>query len=146
MMRPIGFVRELKNYRRDLIVAAQICKTCKNKDKMCYCAPNSTCSDYEEANVKHTVFDKFRQMSIDELTDYIDKYGAFDNAPWSWWFDEIYCQNCPDIMCKYGSSNREFPCSYCELNGKCKFFPEYGEAPSNKEIIKMWLESESEDN
>lgn len=36
-------------------MSAQICETCKNKGKRCYCAPNSTCSDYEELNTKHTV-------------------------------------------------------------------------------------------
>ena len=98
---------------------------------------------YHARGIKYTFDENWRDGDW-ERARWIN--GAFDNAPWSWWFDEIYCQNCPDIMCKYGSSNREFSCSYCELNDKCKFFPEYGEAPSNKEIIKMWLESESEDN
>ena len=29
---------------------AQICETCVNKDEMCYCSPNSVCSDYEPFN------------------------------------------------------------------------------------------------
>ena len=44
-------------------------------------------------------------------------------------------------MCKYEDGGREFPCSYCELNGNCKFFPDLDEAPDNKMIIKMWLET-----
>ena len=29
-------------------MTAQICKSCKHKKDRCYCAPNSTCSGYEE--------------------------------------------------------------------------------------------------
>ena len=29
-------------------------------------------------------------------------------------------------------TEREFPCSYCELNGNCKFFPNLDEIPDNK--------------
>lgn len=47
-------------------------------------------------------------------------------------------------MCKYEDGEREFPCSYCELNGNCKFFPDLDEVPDNKKIIKMWLETEIE--
>lgn len=127
-------------------MAAQICETCKNKGKRCYCAPNSTCSDYEKVDIKYTVFDRFKSMSIGEFSDWVDKYGAFDNSPWMKWWNYIYCNNCPDIMCKYEDGHREFACSYCEIHGKCIFFEEQDEVPSNKEIIKMWLESESEDN
>lgn len=121
---------------------AQICETCKNKGKRCYCAPNSTCSDYEEVNIKHTVFDKFKSMNIDEMAEWIDEYGMFDNSPWMWWFDQKYCKNCEPIMCHYEDSTREFPCAWCELNDGCKFLPDAKGMPNNKEIIKMWLESE----
>lgn len=80
------------------------------------------------------------------MAEWLDQYGMFDNSPWMIWFDQQYCKNCEDVVCKYENDKKEFSCSYCELNDKCKFFPEYDEAPSNKEIIKMWLESESEDN
>ena len=122
-------------------MSAQICETCKNKDKRCYCAPNSTCSDYEGVNAKHTVFDKFRSMDIDELAEWLDEHGQFDSSPRVSRFDQKSCKNCEDIMCKYEDGEREFPCSYCELNGNCKFFPDLDEAPDNKRIIKMWLES-----
>ena len=124
-------------------MVAQICETCKNKGKKCYCAPNSTCSDYEEeVKEKHTVFDKFKSMNINELAEWIDEHGEFDGSPWMSWFDKIYCNNCPNIMCKYEDGTREFPCSYCELNDNCKFFPNLDSIPDNKMIIKMWLESE----
>lgn len=126
-------------------MSAQICETCKNKGKECYCAPNSTCSDYEEVKAKHTVFDKFRSMNIDELAEWIDEHGEFDGSPWMSWFDQQYCKNCEYIMCKYEDGEREFPFSYCELNGNCKFFPDLDDVPDNKMIIKMWLESEVQD-
>ena len=125
-------------------MAALICETCKHKGKGCYCAPNSACSDYEEVNTKHTVFDKFKSMDIDEMAEWLDEYGQFDSLPWLLWFDEKYCNNCADIMCKYEDGEREFPCSYCALNGNCKFFPNLDETPDNKMVTKMWLESEVE--
>ena len=122
---------------------AQICKTCKNKDKKCYCAPNSTCSDYEEEiKAKHTVFDKLKSMNINELAEWLNEYGELDGSPWMSWFSKLYCNNCTVIMCKYEDGKKEFPCSYCELNDKCKFFPNLDDIPDDKMIIKMWLESE----
>ena len=29
-------------------MAGQICITCKHKNDLCYCSPNSCCTDYEE--------------------------------------------------------------------------------------------------
>ena len=91
-------------------------------------------------------FKKIKSMSINELAEWIDKYGRFDGSPWMNWWDEHYCNKCESIMCHYPDSNLKFPCAWCELHdGKCKFFPEMTEAPNNKEIIKMWLESEVKD-
>lgn len=87
---------------------------------------------------------KLKNMSKEDFAEWLDKYGMFDNSPWMMWFDQQYCKNCEDIMCKYENGKREFPCSFCELNGNCKFFPDLDEVPDNKMIIKMWLESEVE--
>lgn len=87
-------------------------------------------------------FEKLQSMDIEELAEWLDKYGQFDGSPWMKWFDELYCKNCESIMCHYLDNEYEFPCSWCEINDKCRFFPEMDEAPDNKEIIKMWLESE----
>ena len=83
-------------------------------------------------------------MSVEELSKRIGTHGQFDNSPWMSWFDQKYCKNCESIMCHYEDSTHEFPCSYCELNGNCKFFPNLDETPDNKRIIKMWLELEVE--
>lgn len=87
---------------------------------------------------------KLKNMSTEDLAEWLDQYGQFDNSPWMSWFDQKYCKNCEDIMCKYEDGEREFPCSYCELNGNCKFVPDLDEEPDNKRIIKMWLETEIE--
>lgn len=87
---------------------------------------------------------KLKNMSTEDFAEWLDKYGMFDNSPWMIWFDKQYCSNCESIMCHYEDSTHEFPCSYCEWNGNCKFFPDLDESPDNKMIIKMWLESEVE--
>ena len=89
-------------------------------------------------------FEKFKNMDINQLSEWIDEYGQFDSSPWMSWFDQKYCKNCEDIMCKYEDGESEFPCSYCEVYDICKFFPDLDEVPDNKMIIKMWLESEVE--
>ena len=89
-----------------------------------------------------------QNLSAEELAEWLDEHGQFDGAPWMDWFNKKYCSKCKPIKCKIeGTSlgitplypDREIECSYCELERKCKFFPEFDEAPDNKEIIKMWL-------
>lgn len=93
-----------------------------------------------------TRFEELKNMDIDELAEWIDENGQFDNSPWMTWFDELYCQNCEAVMCHYPDSTHEFPCSWCEINDdKCKFFPDLAEVPDGKKIVKMWLESEVEE-
>ena len=87
---------------------------------------------------------KLKNMSTEDLAEWLDQYGQFDNSPWITWFDQKYCKNCENIMCKYEDGEREFPCSYCEVYDTCKFFPDLDEVPGNKMIIKMWLETEIE--
>lgn len=87
-----------------------------------------------------TNFERFRAMGLNELVDWLDEYGAFDDSPWTQWFDCKYCKNCPDVMCHYEGREREFPCSWCEIHGKCQFFQELNDTPDNKEIIRMWLQ------
>ncbi len=83
-----------------------------------------------------TVFDNFKSNNIDELVEWLDKYMAFDNAPYLNWWDENYCKKCAAEI----QDGHEY--GWCELYNKCKFFKDMDEIPSCKEIIKMWLESE----
>lgn len=92
-------------------------------------------------------FEKLKSMSIKELVELLDdNFGFIADAPWDRLFSEKYCKNCEPIMCHYEGSTHEFPCAWCELNDdKCKFFPKMDKVPNNKEIIKMWLETEVEE-
>lgn len=89
-------------------------------------------------------FDKVKSKNIDEFAEWLDKHG--DDCSWVEWFSKNYCSKCEPVMCHYENSEQEFPCCWCELHdNKCKFFPELDEAPDNKQIIKMWLENEYEE-
>lgn len=88
-----------------------------------------------------TQFENLKNMNIDEFTEWLNEYGAFDDSPWMKWFDQKYCKNCPDVMCHYVNSTHEFPCGWCELEHKCKFFTDLNSIPDSKMIIKLWLES-----
>lgn len=85
-----------------------------------------------------------QSMNIDELTEWLDEYGQFDGSPWMEWFDNSYCKKCEPIMCHYKDSEVEFPCSYCELEHKCRYFSDMSDIPNNKDIIRMWLMKESD--
>ena len=91
-------------------------------------------------------YDKFKSMSIDELADWLDKYGMFDCSPWLKWFDDNYCSKCESETAFVLHFNKELECSWCELHGKCKYFKEMEDIPDNKQTIKMWLESDIKDD
>ena len=44
--------------------------------------------------IKMTIFESIKSKNIDEFTEWLDKYGAFDGSPWIEWFDKTYCQKC----------------------------------------------------
>lgn len=91
-------------------------------------------------------FEKFKQMSIDELAEWLDEHGNFDSSPWMKWFDKKYCANCESIMTHpVDYPNLNIPCAYCELEKKCKFFPDMKEPPDTLKIIKMWLMNNEND-
>lgn len=93
-------------------------------------------------------FDLFKAMTLEEFAEWLDKNGQFDGSPWMTWFNSNFCNKCESIECAYSdywksdanfSYTGKLECSYCELEGKCKFFPEMPDTPSNKDIIIMWL-------
>lgn len=93
-----------------------------------------------------TKFESLKLKNIDELAEWFDKYIIHDYVPWIKWWDENYCSKCePEIINKYSvccGDMVDMECAWCELNNnKCKYFKDMDEMPSNKEIIKMWLES-----
>ena len=88
-----------------------------------------------------TQFEKLTNMNLEDLAEWLDKYGQFEDTPWLRRFDRLYCKNCASVMVRYEDSQYEFPCAWCEINGKCKHFPEIDGIPGNKDMIKMWLKS-----
>jgi hypothetical protein len=99
-------------------------------------------------------FKRLQSMSIDELAEWLDKNGTFDNSPWLNSFNEKYCEKCESIECTYAEAEEKLDvtpyfghtikCAYCELEKNCRFFPGLDDVPDNKEMIKMWLEEEAE--
>ena len=94
-------------------------------------------------------------MSLECFADWLDKNSCCDDAAWSNFFNEEYCKKCEAIKCTYADAKEilgiqafsyggNVDCAYCEVYGKCKFFPEIDDIPSNKDIIKLWLEGEAE--
>lgn len=90
-----------------------------------------------------TVYDTFKDKSIDGLVEWLDKY-VIDDSPWINWFDEKYCKKCKPVVVKAPELNQEMKYSWCELHDECKFCNEINiySVLDNKKIIKLWLESE----
>ena len=94
-----------------------------------------------------TNYDRIKSMNVLALAAWLDEHGNFDNSPWINRFDSLYCKKCKPIMCHHEETpEREFPCAYCELENKCRYFPDMNRVPNNEDIIKMWLESECNTN
>lgn len=94
-----------------------------------------------------TNFDKIKSLNIDQFAEWLDSNGMWDNSPWSQWFDERYCKQCESVkaIVQNFGSERECEFAWCELEHKCKFFQSLPEEPSPKDVIKLWLEAEAED-
>ena len=96
-----------------------------------------------------TIYEQFTAMSVEELSRWLDKHGQFDGSPWMLWFEKNYCKKCESIKCSYITAKeklgiepfyeRSVECTYCELEKKCKFFPDIDDVPDNRDIIEMWL-------
>ena len=87
---------------------------------------------------------KLKNMSIDELAAWLDEHLMFDDSPHMQWFVANYCDKCDPIEKEcdgyFGTRKCEF--AYCELELKCRCFPDMPKVPNNLETIKLWLESE----
>lgn len=102
-----------------------------------------------------TNFKHLQTMTVEQLADWLDKNGMFDGSPWLDWFNKSYCEKCEAIECHYEKAkmdlgidliytDRTIECAYCELEPKCRFFPELEKVPDNKKVIEMWLIEEVE--
>lgn len=100
-------------------------------------------------------FNKLKAFNINQLAEWLDENGQFDTSPWLKWFAQKYCNHCESIECKYAEAKEKLgiepffmddtiECAYCEIYGNCRFFKEFEDVPDNREMIKMWLETEVE--
>lgn len=90
-----------------------------------------------------TIFENIKSKNIDELVEWLDKNGAYDYSPWEKWFDKKYCRKCETVRGYLPELNGERECAWCELHNKCKYFEDMIRVPGRKQIIRLWLESES---
>lgn len=101
-------------------------------------------------------FEKLQSMSMDEFAKWLHKHGIVDNGPWDNHFNKTYCDKCESVMCKAADVEsvlgfKLFPwedeaeCGYCEVNHKCRFFPDMDDVPDSVEMIKLWLKAEAEE-
>ena len=84
-----------------------------------------------------TVFENINSKNIDELVEWLDRNGAYECTPWERWFDKTYCRKCGALS----ENGHEF--AWCELHGNCKYFKDMKKIPNRKQMIRLWLESES---
>lgn len=92
-------------------------------------------------------YERIRAMSIDDLSEFLDERCSYDNDPSIEWWDRKYCGHCESVTKKYvnfSGHETEMEFAWCEVNGKCKYFPELEEYPNTRQMMKMWLESEVE--
>ena len=92
-----------------------------------------------------TNFENLQSFNIDKLTEWLDEYGVFDHSPWMKWWNKHFCEKCELVIGYMPDFDRECHFSWCELEHKCRFFQDMDDVPSSKDIVKMWLEAEVED-
>ena len=103
-----------------------------------------------------TNFEKLKSMSLEDFATFIDKHSMYDNTPWMNWWDKNYCDKCESIKLNYEETQKilqivpffkesTIECAYCEVHGRCRYFPNIEETPSMQEIVKMWLEATHEE-
>ena len=95
-------------------------------------------------------YDYITSLAKDQLIDWLDTYADYDEAPWRKWFDDNYCKKCESIECSYADCEKlnikpfyksSITCAYCELENKCKYFPELDTIPDSRKIIELWMET-----
>jgi hypothetical protein len=84
------------------------------------------------------LYNSLKYKTINELAEWLNEYCSHDFSPWTNWFDRNYCKKCDSIY--FNGDRNEY--SWCEINGKCKYFQDMSDIPNNKQVIKMWLESD----
>jgi hypothetical protein len=100
-----------------------------------------------------TNLENLKAMSLEELAEWLDKNTIFDDSPWLNSFNENYCIKCESLKLDYEDAEEKLgidllfdhntcDCAFCEVYGRCRFFENCESVPNNKEMIKLWLNSE----
>ena len=82
-----------------------------------------------------TNFEKIKQMGIDELSILMGFY-VWKESCFYKWFNKVKCENCKNIEVQIYGKTQQW--KECEFKGNGPLFE------SEKDIIKLWLESEAD--
>jgi hypothetical protein len=83
-----------------------------------------------------TNFEKIKNMSAEELAEFLDRLDCPEHQPWLDWGNEKFCKKCEPVMVHYVDSPRQFEVSPCDI-GECPF----GVGDISTWCL-MWLNSE----
>lgn len=85
-----------------------------------------------------TNFEKIKNMNKDQMAEFLEKLNSdgIEKAPHNIWFNEEYCENCPDIEVIYRDKKELW--KECDFEGNCP------NTDWGSDIVKLWLESENE--
>jgi hypothetical protein len=92
-----------------------------------------------------TLYEKLIGLNKEDLAKEIhEMWRENREEPWTEWFCERYCTCCAPVYEKNPFTGEDYQddaylCSYCELNGRCRHFPELNEVPSDEKMILIWL-------
>jgi hypothetical protein len=89
-----------------------------------------------------TNFEKIKSLSVEGLSGWLDVIISKNIRPWKDWFNKEYCDKCEPEYIFHEWGGVDFPISFCEQEGYCKFFPYSGTAIETRDIIEMWLNRE----
>lgn len=89
-----------------------------------------------------TVFESIHSKNIDELVEWLDKNGAYNQSPWERWFNANYCRKCKPVVTQLPYLKGEHVCNWCEANNGCVYFQDMKKIPNRRQVIRLWLESE----
>lgn len=106
--------------------------------------PKANLTNTEKGAPVLTNYESIRQKSIHEMEEWLHKYGEYEGTPWQKWWKENHCDKCETVTETCVDSGKEYDFCYCDLERKCRFYPEMEEEPSLKQVIRMWLEAEAE--
>lgn len=87
-----------------------------------------------------TNFEYIQAMPQEDFVEFINKYCCIDDSPWTLWFDDKYCKNCPSLIDE--CNGKSF--AWCESHRGCMFFPDLG-ILTDKDILIMWLKQKKEE-